>query len=215
MKARCLTLCLFTTTLGVASAQAQTEAAKPDPSGQMAKRRQEMLKRFDLNEDGKLDEAEKAAMKEARKKQPAAPRGTAEIGSMGTGGEPGMGNRAGEPRGDRFLKEMMKRFDKDGDGKLDEAELAEAMKARAEFGQNRGAGAGGPGAQGRGQMMKMFDKNGDGQLDDEERAAAAKFRDEQIKRFDRNGDGQLDQEERAAAMQAYLADHPEMAPRGR
>jgi Ca2+-binding EF-hand superfamily protein len=201
MKARRLALCLLSAVLGAIPALAQTDAKAAD-AGQMEKRRQEMLKRFDLNADGKLDDAEKAAMKAARKKPEAVP-GSGDIGSLG-GGE-----AAGAGRGDRYLKELLKRHDKDGDGKLDEAELAELIKNR------NAAGPGSPGARPREQMMKLFDKNGDGQLDPEERAAAEQFRVDQVKRFDRNGDGQLDPEERAEAMRAFLADHPELAPPGR
>ncbi|MDI1318760.1 MAG: EF-hand domain-containing protein [bacterium] len=207
MKARPLFLCLLTAALCAIPALAQDEAnpaaPKADKSGQMEKRRQEMLKRFDANGDGKLDDTEKAAMKEALKQERAV-RGSGDIGSLSAGaGEAG-------PRGDLFVREMLKRFDKDGDGKLDAAELGEMMKARGAAG---GQGlAGGPM---RPQIMKLFDKNGDGKLDDEERAAAEKFRDEQVKRFDKNGDGQLDPEERAEAMKAFLADHPEMMPPGK
>jgi Ca2+-binding EF-hand superfamily protein len=185
-----------------AQTDAKPDAAKADGSGQLEKRRQEMLRRFDLNGDGKLDETEKAAMKEARKKTEAV-RGSGDIGSLGGTGEP-----AGEARGDRYLRELMKRYDKDGDGKLDETELAELIKNR------NAAGPGAPGARLREQMVKLFDKNGDGQLDPEERAAAEQFRADQVKRYDKNGDGQLDAEERAEAMHAFLTDHPELAPAG-
>jgi len=184
-----------------AQTEPRPDAAKTDGSGQLEKRRQEMLRRFDVNGDGKLDETEKAAMKEARKK-PAAVRGSGDIGSLG-----GATESAG-PGGDRYLREMMKRYDKDGDGKLDESELAELIKNR------NAAGPGAPGARLREQMVKLFDKNGDGQLDPDERAAAEQFRADQVKRYDKNGDGQLDAEERAEAMRAFVADHPEMLPPG-
>lgn len=206
MKARPLSLCLLAALLGGFPVWAQTEpppaAAKPAGSGQLEKRRQEMLRRFDLNGDGKLDETEKAAMKEARKK-PAAVRGSGDIGALG-GAEP-----AGPAGGDRYLREMMKRYDKDGDGKLDESELAELIRNR------NAAGPGAPGARLREQMVKLFDKDGDGQLNPDERAAAEQFRADQVRRYDKDGDGQLDAEERAEAMRAFLADHPELAPPGK
>jgi Ca2+-binding EF-hand superfamily protein len=210
MKARPLAVGLLSVALCAIPALAQTETkpapAKADTSGQMEKRRQEMLKRFDVNGDGKLDDAEKAVMKEALKQEKTL-RGSGDIGSQGGTAEPAPG---GEGRGDLFIRELLKRFDKDGDGKLDAAELAELIKNRASLGGGQGA----PGARFREQMMKMFDKNGDGVLDETERAAAEQFRAEQIRRFDKNGDGQLDAEERAEAMRAFLADHPEMKPPG-
>lgn len=219
MKARPLFLCLLASVLGAIPAHAQTEtkpdAPKADKSGQMEKRRQEMLQRFDKNGDGKLDDEEKAAMKAALKQEREAAKvsGSGDIGSLGGGaGQPGPG--ADAPRGDRFIQEMIKRFDKDGDGKLDAAELGEALKARLAGGQGGFGGPGGAAGPMRGQMMKMFDKNGDGVLDESERAEAQKYRDEQIKRFDKNGDGVLDADERAEAMKAFMADHPELVPPG-
>lgn len=90
----------------------------------------------------------------------------------GPAGGPGGGRGAGAPGFDR--EAMVKEFDKNGDGQLDETEsaaLREAMSQR--FGQ---AGRGGPGGQ-RGQMpnreemLKRFDKNGDGEIDEQEREA--------------------------------------------
>ena len=65
-------------------------------------------------------------------------------------------------------EEMTKKFDKDGDGKLNDEEREAARK---EFG-GRGRGPGGAG--GREEFMKKFDKDGDGKLSDEEREAARK-----------------------------------------
>lgn len=104
---------------------------------------EEMLKRFDKNGDGQLDDEERNAMRES-------------LGGQRGAGGPGGFNR----------EEMMKRFDKNGDGQLDEEER-NAM--RESFGGQRGAG--GPGGFNREEMMKRFDKNGDGELDEEERNA--------------------------------------------
>ncbi len=78
---------------------------------------------------------------------------------------------SGNPGGPRLrpatltAEEMLKEFDKNGDGQLDDSEretMRTTMAARL-------------GAEGRRpnreEMLKRFDKNGDGQLDDEERAA--------------------------------------------
>ena len=64
---------------------------------------------------------------------------------------------------------MLKKFDKDGDGKLSDEEKA-AMKAEMKKRRAEG-GAKGGNAERRAEMMKKFDKDGDGKLNDEEKAA--------------------------------------------
>lgn len=77
---------------------------------------------------------------------------------------------AGAPNGEQPRRaafnpeEMLKQFDKNGDGQLDDSER-EAMRAA------RGTRGGPPGGFNREEMMKQFDKNGDGQIDDTEREA--------------------------------------------
>ncbi len=66
-------------------------------------RYQEILKKFDANKDGKLDEKERAAARES------------------------MGGEFAKRRA-----EIIKKFDKDGDGKLNEEERAAAIKAMRE-----------------------------------------------------------------------------------
>ena len=65
--------------------------------------------------------------------------------------------KGGPPEGRPSREELLKKFDKDGDGKLNDAERAELRKAmdarRKEF-------------------MAKFDKDGDGKLNEEERKAA-------------------------------------------
>ena len=90
---------------------------------------------------------------------------------------------------------MLKRFDKNGDGKLDEAERAEAKeKMRAENSARRGRM--------RDRLVKRFDKDHDGKLTGTEVDAAItdlEKRPRVIERFDRDGDGKLSPEEKAAA----------------
>lgn len=106
----------------------------------------------------------------------------------------GEGGRGGAGR-----EEMMKKFDKDGDGKLSEEERAELRKSfegrrggrgegdsaegrgpRGRFGRG-GPGRGGPG---REEMMKKFDTDGNGELSEEERTA---LHEEMKKRFEERG----------------------------
>ena len=103
--------------------------------------------------------------------------------------------KTGPGEGRPSREEVMKKFDKDGDGKLNEEEKAELRKQMAE----RGAGRKVPPF-----IMEKFDKDGDGKLCDDERAEARKAmearRAEMIEKFDKDGDGKLNQEERKAAM---------------
>ena len=90
--------------------------------------------------------------------------------------------RAGEmgPR----MQEMIKRFDKDGDGKLSEEEKA---AAHAEM-RKEGGGRPGGGRM-REEIIKRFDKGGDGKLNDAERAAALKAREERLLKGDKHPEG--------------------------
>ena len=205
----------------------QTMAKRRRGSGAQGVDRRELVKRFDKDGDGRLNEEERqAAMKASR--------------SASTAGKRPDGNTAGRPR-DR--REIMKRFDKNGDGKLDETERA---ALRAAFANRRSDSPGRPNAsrpdgtppartsRPAGDFMKRFDKDGDGKLDDAERAAARaaigarrnasdaapsatkpdKGRVSKIKllkEFDSDGDGKLTGDERAAARKAFEKRKPNAA----
>lgn len=119
----------------------------------------------------------------------------------------GLGGLLGKAA-DRLKEEAMKRFDKDGDGKLDDAERAEALEAmKKKGGEIQG--------QLRQFMLRRFDANGDGTLDQAERKTAFAETMKQLEengplvkntvlgfvhqRFDTNGDGSLDGGELAVA----------------
>jgi Ca2+-binding EF-hand superfamily protein len=104
-------------------------------------------------------------------------------------------------------QDLIQRFDKNGDGRLDEDEKAAAHAEMRREG--KGEGERGGRAEMRKKLLKRFDKNGDGKLNEAERAEAEKAvkqfkerRDEFLKRFDKDGDGTLNDEERAAAEKA-------------
>ena len=86
-------------------------------------------------------------------------------------------------------KELLDKFDKNGDGKLDDAERAD-MKAA--FAAKR--------AEHHKEMLTTWDTNKDGKLDDAERAAMrdAKLT-ERFQKMDANGDGKLTLDEFKAA----------------
>ena len=107
------------------------------------------------------------------------------------------GKKGGGPEGRPSREEVMKKFDKDGDGKLSEDEKAEIRKAMAS--------RGGPGGRRPPPvLMKKFDKDGDGKLSEDERAELRKAMEARKKefmaKFDKDGDGKLNEEERKAAM---------------
>jgi Ca2+-binding EF-hand superfamily protein len=91
-------------------------------------------------------------------------------------------NQEGRKQGHHKIPpEILKKFDKDGDGQLNKEEKAAAKK----------------------EMIKRFDTNNDGKLDENEKKAmrekAKGKRDEILKKFDKDGDGKLSDEEKAAA----------------
>lgn len=100
--------------------------------------------------------------------------------------------------------ELLKRYDKNGDGKLDEDERADAHEAMLKQQMTRQPNSGASVAETRQKMTEMFDKNRDGRLDEEERAEMRKYTAEHgvtytaaelVKRFDRDGDSKLNVEE--------------------
>ncbi len=67
-----------------------------------------------------------------------------------------------------FRQKMLEMFDKNGDGKLDDAERLEARK----YAEDRGLG---PDGAVRADLIKRFDKDGDGKLNESEIAALKTF----------------------------------------
>ena len=97
--------------------------------------------------------------------------------------------------------QLMKQFDRDGDGRLNEEERAEAMKAlrekTADLAEMRRKFAR--------EIIAKFDKDGDGKLSREERRAmfeeARKKREELFKKYDIDGDGKLSDAEKTKLIQ--------------
>jgi Ca2+-binding EF-hand superfamily protein len=90
------------------------------------------------------------------------------VAAQGFGGGPGKAD-------------MIKKYDANGDGKLDDAERAQL---RADMKQKHEAK--------KAEMLAKFDLNKDGKLDEAERAAMKNERAEDaFKKADANGDGQL------------------------
>ena len=194
MKRLGLTPLLLPATLFLASrlqaaetATAEKPAAAVSTATIMSTREQDLLKRFDKNHDGKLDEDETAAAHEAMLQEQMDRQAAA--------------TRA--PGGGQFQARLLEMFDKNHDGRLDDDERAEARK----YAEANGLG---PGGAVREELMKRFDKNADGKLDAEEQAALQKFLQERraqgdntpatmreflLHQFDKNADGKIDDAE--------------------
>ena len=106
-------------------------------------------------------------------------------GAQGNPDKPGKPHRKGPPP-----PEVIKEFDKDGDGKLSEEER-KAMRGAMEQ-RNK-------------EKFKEFDKDGDGKLSEEERKAMGPMNKEKFKEFDKDGDGKLSEEEQKAMREARKA----------
>jgi len=109
--------------------------------------------------------------------------------SVQAGDQPKPADKADFPKRMKAGADVLKEFDKDGDGKLNDQERA-AM--REQMRKNR---------------EKEFDKNGDGKLDDAEKAAMDEARKAREKEFDKDGDGKLSDEERKAMREALMKRH--------
>lgn len=157
MNQRQLTPLLLSATLFLAAQgvrAADTPPATPAPAPAPGPRHAEMLKKFDLNKDGQLDETERAAMREQRRAQ----RQVDKAQRPGQRGGRGM-------RDPNFRRGyVLGKFDANGDGKLDETEKA-AVKAAAE--QRMRAGL-----EKHLQRLRAVDTDNDGKISDAEWAVA-------------------------------------------
>lgn len=134
-----------------AAGAVQAQDAKQGKGRGGAQAREEMLKQYDANKDGKLDETERAKMVEDR---------IAKI-------------KAGE-----VAPFLLQRFDEDKDGKLSDAEkekLIASLKSGG-FGGGAGGAGGRGGADFQKRLLDRFDANKDGKLDDAEKAKARESR---------------------------------------
>ena len=182
----------------------------------------DIVKKYDRNGDGRLDEDEKVAAKESMAMQDRQ-KGPAAVRERVANANPEQRAKMLENLRARIEESpgQMRRFDKNANGKLDDAEWDEARaqfeqreKAAAKDNAKAKAAAKAPpagakaakGAEVRGKMPQEFDRNEDGRLDENEReqmAAANRARAEGnpriLRRFDKDRDGKLDDAEWSAA----------------
>ena len=158
---------LLTGSLGVARAEeAKSTEAKPAKAKAAKKSdrpsREAIIKRFDKDGDGKLNEAERKAAAALRKAQ-----GARQSDRASDKARPNSGGRERYAAAALKIKEAVKA------GKITEAQGKDRLAAfRKRLGEGRGAS--GRSGQTREELMKRYDKNKDGKLDEDERAALRK-----------------------------------------
>ena len=86
---------------------------------------------------------------------------------------------------------MLQRFDKNGDGELDEFERKTAKLAKKQKSNER-----------KEQVVERFDEDGDGQLSDAEKDEAKAAREAMIAQYDTDGDGRRSLVERKIMLEA-------------
>jgi Ca2+-binding EF-hand superfamily protein len=191
--------------------------------------KERIKKHFDTNGDGKLDHAERDALKDAVGDHAKLKLQLAKIGikarqhvmkrivwayDVDNDGTLDATERAAlaaavQTRCDERKARALANHDTNGDGTLDDGELRAAIVERV---QDRAAKVK--------EILGKFDANGDGKLDDGERAAARAAlkahylakRDAVKEKFDANGDGKLDDAEIAALKAAIRARFEKVAP---
>ena len=155
---------LLTGSLGVARAEeAKSTDAKPAKAKAAKKSdrpsRESIIKRFDKDGDGKLNEAERKAAAALRKAQ-----GARQSDRASDKARPNSGGRERYAAAAMKIKEAVKA------GKITEAQGKERLAAyRKRMGEGRDDS--GRSRQTREELMKRYDKNKDGKLDEDERAA--------------------------------------------
>jgi Ca2+-binding EF-hand superfamily protein len=128
---------------------------------------QKFVATIDKNGNGKIDPEEAAMAKALMSRQGQG--GAPQVGAGGGfGGFGGAGGAGGGTFGGQIPPDLLKKFDKNGDGQLDEKE------------QNAAGEALGPKKSRKEMLQEKLDKNGDGRITKEEReAAAAEYKAEQ------------------------------------
>ena len=159
------------------------------------------LRRFDADRDGELNEAEMARRDKSVAR--AAKRREDFLKRYDTDGDGKVdGKERAAMRESWRARAEVRRFDADKDGELNEAETANRDKSRAEAAERRAEAA-----KRRADFLEKHDTDGDGKLSRQERSQASRAMREQrqqqaLKEFDADGDGELNESERRTARDA-------------
>ncbi len=142
-------------------ARKKGQGAKPS-NRRPAFDRQQLMRRFDSNRNGRLDPPEMAQLRAA-------------LGRMNANRPANRagGDRKNQPQRRFNVENLLKRFDANGNGRLDPDELEKLRSLRQRFGQGQQPGAAKrPNRVDRTALLKKFDENGNGKLDPAERQQA-------------------------------------------
>ena len=184
MKIREISILLCSLAMALPSfAQEQEKAPAPAPAKEKMqcpiKIKARILKKYDKDGDGKLNDAECAELRKVMQQKMA--------------------------KREEFCKKrvarVLEKFDKDGDKKLDETEIRAFLDEQRRVFERMCMRPMMPHRKLPKEVIAKFDKNGDGVLDRQERAEMIKQgiqrRAELLKKYDKDGDGKLNDEERA------------------
>ena len=187
-----------------APAVAEGEEPGANPERRRRPARGRLLKRFDQNGDGALAKAEVPERLWERLSQ-------ADSNGDGVVTKDEVKARLKDRKGRKGKRRegAMRRFDKDGDGILSNAEKAEAKGARGKRGGKRGRAGGKRRGRKAGRAFKRFDKNTDGALTADEVPAELW---ERISKADADGNGSVTKDEIKAAIKARRAARKDKAP---
>lgn len=172
--------------LSVAAPLGAQETMSPAAAAKAAKRADDLLKRYDKNADGKLDDDERADAKEMMLKEQV---------------DRQMARAAALPGGlEQFRTQALQLFDRNRDGQLDEGERNDAQQFLTKYRDALATVEA---------LNKRFDQNGDGAIDATERTTIDSFltalrgfgshqmRSELLRRFDQNTNGKIEDGELA------------------
>jgi len=188
--------------------RAAMEKAQAEQRAAAEQRRKEMLDKYDANRNGQIDGDENRAMYQDMRDRRAKERlDRWDADKNGLLDEKELAAEREHYRAEvrrRVEQYMIRRHDKDGDGKLNEQEQAAADTERRQWEQMR--------RQGR-QLMREWqrrlDRDGDGQVSDEERRVGAERLQAEVRRrqkeMDTDGDGRVSREEGFAYLQKLTA----------
>lgn len=164
-------------------------------------KKKQIFEEFDENQDGKLDSAERAKLKEQIKENIRAKRlellDFNKDGKIDDADRQTVGSQVREAI-KAFHADLLVNFDADGDGKLSQAERSAALEAKKKAISDA-----------RATILGQRDKDGDGNLKnelaalkDERKKALQSLRSSVLQEFDANKDGVLSSEERDAMLKA-------------